>query len=335
MLQEWQIELDPNEANWIQTPGSPVGWFTNKATGKKYNPSHGVQWQLDKQAEDFAKAGKGSYIPGFTPLPDEYKDVPITKIYEEMVRREQEAAANNPETNTPPTSGGGSNSGGSNGGSQSGGGGNPLDYYLPGLTGGSTWNPGVPGNIDPFDKGNSSTSGQQKWNPGAPSSGGGMERTGTAMEFKPFGTVEDYSSEILRYGGPMSGQSGRWEGIEAPDMVEVGGTTKKPTRSATAEFNPNMIQAPIQGGGYQNIILSPDDGKVWTDPKTGQTYVWQNDKWQKADLKDRLGPTTPGPTVTNTGGTGTEDDPIDLILSGSSDPTAALRLQAQILRNNQ
>jgi len=160
-----------------------------------------------------------------------------------------------------------------------------------------------------------------------------MERTGTAMEFKPFGTVEDYSSEILRYGGPMSGQSGRWEGIEASAPIEMGGTTYSPTRAAPATFTPNTTQSQLPGGGYQTNVNSPDDGNTWTDPNPGQDYVWGNDKWNKADLTNRLGETTAGPTVTNTGGTGTDDDPINLILGGSGTPTAPLRVLANILRN--
>lgn len=317
MAAEWLLDIDPDATHWQDNGRN--NW-TNTVTGKTYNSGDMVNMMLAKINAQNKAEGKGPYVPSYTGLPDGLKP--------ETWGQGSEPA---PEPGTGTDTG--SSSGGSSGGGSSGGGqigsGNAAqdwsDFFLGGITPGFTWNPQGGSGGDAFGEGSGTAEGPS-WQSGQ-MAGGGTQYTGQREAFRPFGDIQAYSSEILRYGGPVSGTGGRWTGVETPEMKSVGGTTNSPTSVTVPEFTGYQQQLP--GGGYQNIVVDKRDGEIWTDPATGQDYVWRNGRFQKADLKNRTGPTEEGPKVTTTGGTGTEDDPLRLILGSQTDPQT---LMAQLLR---
>lgn len=313
MAADWLLEIDPDASHWEDNGRN--NW-TNTVTGKKYNSGDMVNHMLAKINAQNKAEGKGPYVPGITALPDELKTIPAGMPYEEYIKHapaeDWDIVKNRQEQ---------ANNIGSGNAAQ-----DYNDFFLGGVTPGFSWNGSgssggqMPGQMAGTAEGPTWQSGQMY--------GGGMERTGQREAFKPFGSIEGYSSEILRYGGPVSGSGGRWDGMKPGEMIEIGGTTHSPEKVDMPEFTGYQQQLP--GGGYQNIRVDKRDGETWTDPATGQDYVWRDGRFQKADLKNRIGPTTEDYKVTNTGGTGTENDPFKLILGGNTDQQALL---AQLLRN--
>lgn len=210
------------------------------------------------------------------------------------------------------------NTGSTGGTSGSTGGGS--EFYSDPIVPGFTWNPQNKRPVTPFGEGIGERPDAPTWQQGSMGSPGGPFGTGQREAFKPFGTIQEYASEILRYGGPSGGSGGRWTGIADAKMEGVGGTEYSPDSVEVPDYEPNYRQVSRSGDGsaYQNIVTSDRDGEVWFDPITGQGYVWRNGRFQKADLRDRTGPVVEGPPVENRGGTGTPDDPIDLWIGGGS-----------------
>lgn len=319
MAAEWLLDIDPDATHWQDNGRN--NW-TNTVTGKTYNSGDMVNMMLAKINAQNKAEGKGPYVPSYTGLPDGLKP-------ETWGQGSEPAPEPGTGTDTGSSSGG-SSGGGSTGGGQIGSGNAAQDwsdFFLGGITPGFTWNPSGGSSGEGIGSGSGVSDGLQ-WQPGQ-AVGGGMQSTGQREAFRPFGPVRDYSSEILRYGGPVNVTGGGYSGFTPPEMRSIGGTTESPTAVDVPGFT-GYTQQQLPGGGYQNIRNSVRDGEVWTDPKTGQTYTFRDGRFQKADLKDRTGPTTEDFKVTNTGGTGTEDDPFKLILGGNTDQQA---LMAQLLRN--
>lgn len=319
-MQQLLDQIDPNPSNW-ESRGQNRFWHV--PSKRQVDASDLVQAMLNEYNAGRREEGKSDYVAGIHPVPDAIKR-PTTPA----------PSTGGGGTTPPPSSGGGGPPALPGGGGPSG---NPVlnpgEFYLPGFDDGSTWNP-------------AGGSGGQGLNPAAafspaPTWEGGTGgdgranpvRTGMAQAFKPFGSIEGYSSEILRYGGrPHSRSDGRWEGIDQPQgLVSVGGTPQAPGDGVDVPgFTPIRppYQAPTSGGGYQNIVRDPRDGTLWTDPNNGQRYVFRNGQWAKIDTTSRPGPTKETP-VTNNGGTGSATDPIRIDIGGGTSPEQIL---AHVLR---
>jgi len=197
-----------------------------------------------------------------------------------------------------PTTGG--SVGGLTGGSGSLGRSSIPTNYIPG----STWNTPTGGGSSAPPPGAPGFGGGMQWLESQSSGTGGPEHTGQAMPFSPYGVQQDVSSEILRYGGqPNSGAGGRWAGTPQAAPMQQMFTPNTSGGSAAGGMDPwdiynSAIADALRNGttqqsrttpgqGYQNTVISGRDGEVWADPTNGQTYVFYNGKWNKADLSNR------------------------------------------------
>ena len=175
----------------------------------------------------------------------------------------------------------------------------PTNYM-----GGSTWNTPAPRTPTAPPASAPGFGGGMQWLEGPSTGTGGPEGTGEAMPFSPYGVQQDVSSEILRYGGqPNSGAGGRWAGTPQAAPMQQMFTPNTSGGSAAGGMKPwdiynSAIADALRNGttqqsrttpgqGYQNTVISGRDGEVWADPTNGQTYVFYNGKWNKADLSNR------------------------------------------------
>ena len=293
-VKEFLAKIDPVEENWKTL--SPGHW-ENTVTGAKYDTSDIVQAQLDAYNANAAANNKPRFIPGITPVPEEIKVTPGGTS--------QPPTGGTESPRFPGGTGGLARPPATGGGIAGGGRGIPTNY-IPG----STWNPTAPGAPGAPPTGPGGFGGGMQWQENAGSGTGGPQRTGRAMPFSPYGVQQDVSSEILQYGGkPNSGAGGSWTGTPQASAMMSMFTPRTNAGSAAGALDPFDIynsaitnalrngttqQArPNPGEGYQNVTISNRDGELWTDPRTGQAYVFRNGAWQKTDTTNRPGPVLP------------------------------------------